>query len=86
MVSHGDGGGRDDVVDEEEERVLGTQLYSLADEEVELSDGQVGRHEVLLLVELGDLRLRRALHDHLHSHTHTTYMDYIIQCGILLSG
>ena len=65
--SHGGGGGREGVVDEEEEGVLGPEADPLADEEVELADGEVGRHEVLLLVEVAQPRLRGLLHDHGHA-------------------
>ncbi|GMR40247.1 hypothetical protein PMAYCL1PPCAC_10442, partial [Pristionchus mayeri] len=43
---------RNDVVDEEEEGVLGTEIDSLSDEEVELSNCGVSRDEILLLVEI----------------------------------
>ena len=46
LVQGADGGGRvrDLIVDEEEQGVLGSQLDALADEKVELADGEVAGH------------------------------------------
>jgi len=60
---HGGRGGRDHVVDEKEEGVLRPQRHTLADQEVELAHRQVRRHQILLLVELGDPGLGRPLDD-----------------------
>ena len=65
--SHGGAGGRDDVVDEEEERVFGSEVDSFSDEEVELADGQVGRNQIFLFVQVADASLRRLLHNHRHA-------------------
>ena len=65
--SHGGRGGRECVVDKEEERVLGPEADPLPDEEVELADGQVGGHEVLLLVQVAQPSLRGLLHDDGHA-------------------
>jgi len=62
--AHGGGGGWDDVVDKEEEGVLWPERDPFPDEEIELTDGQVGGNEVLLLVQLGDPGFGCALHDH----------------------
>lgn len=40
-------------------------MDALANEEVELTDGQVGRHQVLLLVQITDARLGSLLDDDL---------------------
>ena len=64
---HGSRGGRECVVDEEEERVLGPEADALPDEEVELADGEVGRHQVLLLVQVAQSCFGRLLHDHGHA-------------------
>jgi len=64
---HGGRGGRDHVVDEKEEGVLGPQRHTLADQEVELAHRQVRRHQILLLVELGDPGLGRPLDDDGHA-------------------
>lgn len=56
-----------DVVHKEEEGILGTQVDALANEEVELTDGQVGRHQVLLLVQITDARLGSLLDDDGHT-------------------
>jgi len=55
------------IVDEEEERVLGSQLDALADEEVKLAHGEVVGHEVFLLVEVSDARFGRFFHDDRHT-------------------
>jgi len=62
--SHGGAGWGNDVVDEEEECVLGSQMDPLSDEEVELSDGQIGRDQILLFVQVADPRFGSLLHDH----------------------
>lgn len=41
---HGGRGGRNDVVDKEEQRVFGPQVDALPDQEVELPDGQIRWH------------------------------------------
>ena len=69
--AHGCTRRRNDVVDEEEECVFGSKVNALANEEVELSDGQVGWHEILLLVEITYSCFRRFLHNHLAT-TQTT--------------
>merc|ERR1719367_1310569 len=61
--SHGGRGGRECVVDEEEECVLRPEADPLPDEEVELSDRQVRGDQVLLLVQVAQPRLRGLLHD-----------------------
>ena len=65
--SHGGRGGRECVVDEEEEGVLRPQADPLPDEEVELADRQVRGDKVLLLVQVAQPRLRGLLHDHGHT-------------------
>ena len=52
--AHGGGGGGDHVVHEEEEGVLRPQADPLADEEVELADGEIRGNQVLLLVQVAD--------------------------------
>lgn len=59
--THRGGCGRNDVANEKEERILGTQMDAFADQKVELADGQVGRHQVLLLVQITDVGLGRLL-------------------------
>lgn len=58
--------GRNQVIDEEEERILWLQVDPFPDQKVELSDGQVRRHQVLLFVQVPDPSLRCLFHDHLH--------------------
>lgn len=57
--------GWDDVVHKEEQGILGTQVNSLTDQEIELAYGQVSGYQVLLLVQVTDARLRCLLHNHL---------------------
>jgi len=61
--AHGGGGGGDHVVHEEEEGVLRPQADPLADEEVELADGEIRGNQVLLLVQVADPGLGALLHD-----------------------
>jgi len=65
--SHRRTGRRDHVIHEEEERVFGTQMDALSDQEIELSDSQVRWHQILLLIQVSDARLRGLLDDHGHS-------------------
>lgn len=58
---------RQDLVDEDEDGLLGAQLDTLADDIDELSDGEIGRDEVLLLVDRGDVGLLNLLADDLLS-------------------
>merc|ERR1712156_740787 len=61
--AHGGGGGGDHVVHEEEESVLRSQADPLADEEVELADGEIRGNQVLLLVQVSDPGLGALLHN-----------------------
>lgn len=63
--SHRRAGRWNDVVDKEKKRVFGAQMNTLANQEVELTDGKVRRYEVLLLVQITDPGLRSLLDDHL---------------------
>jgi len=53
-VSHCGAGRGDDVVDKEEESVLGSKADAFPDQEVKLSDSQVRWYEVLLFVQVPD--------------------------------
>jgi hypothetical protein len=64
-AAHERGGRRQDLIDEDEDGFLGTQLDALADHVDELAHGQVGRDQVLLLVDGGDVRLLDFFADHL---------------------
>lgn len=63
--AHGGRGGRNHVVHKEEQGILGTQVDSFTDQEIELAYGQVGWHQVLLLVQVSNACLGRLLHNHL---------------------
>lgn len=64
-AAHERGGGWQDLVDEDEDGLLGRQLDALADHVDELTDGEIGRDEVLLLVDGRDIRLLNLLANHL---------------------
>ena len=48
---------RQDLIDEDEDRLLGRQLDSLADHVDELAHGEIGGDQVLLLVDGRNVRL-----------------------------
>ena len=54
-AAHQRGRGRQHLVHEDEDGLLGRELDALADDVDELADGQVGGDEVLLLVDGGDV-------------------------------
>jgi hypothetical protein len=53
------------LVDKDEDGLLGGQLDSLANDVDELADGQIGRDQVLLLVDGRDIALLDLLADNL---------------------
>jgi hypothetical protein len=59
------GRGRYLIVNKKEERILGSQLYALAYEKIKLTHRQIVRHQIFLLVQVGDARLGRLLHNDL---------------------
>ena len=63
--SHGGRSWWNGIVDEEKEGFLGSQMNSLPDEEVELTNCQVRGYQVLLLVQLTNVSLGSLLYDHL---------------------
>lgn len=52
---HEGGIGRDSIGTEEEQGLFGCKLNPLADNIVELADGEIGRNQILLLVNFGDV-------------------------------
>ena len=56
---------REDLIDEDEDGLLGRQLDPLADDVDELADGEIGRDKVLLLVDGSDVALLDLLADNL---------------------
>lgn len=64
-AAHERGGGWQDLIDEDEDRLLWGELDALADHVDELTHGEIGRDEVLLLVDGRDIRLLDLLADHL---------------------
>lgn len=63
--AHKSGCGGQNLVDEDEDGLLRRQLNALADNVDELADGEVGRDQVLLLVDGCDVRLLDLLADNL---------------------
>lgn len=59
---------RQDLVDEDEDGLLGRQLNALADDIDKLANREVRGDEVFLLVDGGDIRLFYLLADHLQGH------------------
>ena len=53
--AHESGCGRQDLIDEDKDGLLGRQLNALADNVDELADGEVGWDQVLLLVDGCDI-------------------------------
>merc|ERR550519_48211 len=51
---HGGRGGGNDVVDKEEQSVLGSETDPLPDEEVELANSEIGGDQVLFLVQIAN--------------------------------
>jgi len=56
-AAHESGSGREDLIDENEDGLLGAELDALANDIDELADSQVCGDEVLLLVDSSDVRL-----------------------------
>ena len=61
--AHERGGRREDLIDEDEDSLLGAQLDALPDDVDELADGEIRGDEVLLLVDGRDVRLLHLLAD-----------------------
>jgi hypothetical protein len=66
-AAHEGGRGRQDLIDEDKDGLLGRKLDALPDNVDELAYGQVCRHQVLLLVDRGDVALLNLLADNLKS-------------------
>lgn len=62
-AAHERSGGWQNLIDEDEDGLLGGELDALADYVDELTDGEVGRYEVLLLIDRRDVRLLDLLAD-----------------------
>lgn len=54
-----------DLIDKDEDGLLGRELNALADNVDKLANGKIGRNEVLLLVDGRDIRLLDLLADNL---------------------
>ena len=64
-AAHQRSGRWQDLIDEDEDGLLGRELDALADDVDELPDGEVGRHQVLLLVDGCDVGFFDFFADHL---------------------
>lgn len=62
-AAHQRSSGWKDFIDKDEDGLLRRELYALADDIDELADGEIGWHEVLLLVDGRDVRLLDFLAD-----------------------
>lgn len=65
-ATHKGGSRRQDLIHEDEDGLLGGQLDPLADDVDKLANGQVGRDQVLLLVDGSDVALLDLFADDLH--------------------
>jgi hypothetical protein len=64
-AAHQGSSGRQDLIDENEDGLLGRQLDALSDDVDELTDGQVGGDEILLLINSSDVGFLDLLADDL---------------------
>jgi len=62
-TAHERSSGWQDLIDEDEDGLFRRELYSLANNVHELADGEVGRNEVLFLINSSDIRLLHLLAD-----------------------
>lgn len=65
-AAHQSCGGRKHLVDEDEDGLLGRQLDTLADDVDELADGEIGRDEIFLLVDGGNVGFLNLFADNLY--------------------
>ena len=61
--AHQSGSGREHLIDEDEDGFFGRKLDPLADHIDELTDGEIAGHQVLLLVDRGDVGFLHLLAD-----------------------
>ena len=64
-AAHERSSGWQDLIDEDEDGLLGGELDALADHVDELAHGEIGWDEVFLLVDGSDIRLLDLFADHL---------------------
>lgn len=64
-AAHERGSGRQDLIDEDEDGFFRAELDALSDDVDKLADGEVGRDQVLLLVDGGDVGLLDFFADYL---------------------
>lgn len=65
-ATHEGSGGRKDLIDEDEDGLLGRKLDALTDNVNELADGEVGWHQVLLFIDGSDIAFLDLLADDLY--------------------
>lgn len=81
---HERSGRGEDLVDEDEDGLLGRELDALADHVDELAHGEIGGDQVLLLIDGRDVRLLDLLADDLHEREMSARMSSGIgeRCGV----
>jgi len=62
-AAHESGGGREDLIHEDEDRLLRGELYALSDHVDKLAHGEISGNKILLLVDGSDVRLLDLLTD-----------------------
>ena len=65
-TAHQGSGGREDLIYEDEDSLLGRELYALANDIDKLAYGEIGGNKVFLLVDGSDIRLLNLLTDDLY--------------------
>lgn len=70
-----------DIVDEEEECILGTQVNAFTYKKIELAHSQIGGYQILLFVQITNARLRCFLNDHLQANRHGKIRNKIFICN-----
>lgn len=65
-AAHESGSGREDLIHEDENRLLRGELYALANHIDKLAHGEIGGDKILLLVDGSDVRLLDLLTDDLY--------------------
>jgi len=63
--SHCRAGGRNHIVDEEEESIFRAEVNSLTDQKIKLTNGKIGWHKILLLIQFTNSCFWQLLHNHL---------------------
>lgn len=65
-AAHESGGGREDLIHEDEDRLLRGELYALTNHVDKLAHSKIGGDKILFLVDCSDVRLLDLLTDDLY--------------------